>query len=161
MFVYSIRSSTVKLIGVILIAILCVGIVISSSEESTVYASSEGLTVDYGGIEGREDRIAFIEGFGIKVDGNGETEELFRMPGEFDRILSGYNQLQLRQGLDLTRYKNRKVRHFSYTVTNYKGEGECRVNLYVYRSRIIACDLTCKDEGIVIPLCEVREDMLT
>lgn len=161
MFIYSVRSSTVKLFGVILIALLCVGIVIGSSDEGTVYASSEGKTVNYGGMETKEDRIAFIESFGLRVDPSSETEESYRLPGEFDRVLSGYNQLQLRQGLDLTKYKNRKIRHFSYKVTNYDYQGECTVNLYIIRSRIIGCDLSSTEgTGFVLPLLEIEPDKL-
>ena len=161
MFIYSIRSSTVKLIGAIVIAVLCICVVVGASGEDTVFASANGRTVDYGGIREKEDRIAFIRGFGLEVDSDGEREESFRMPSDFDRIVGGYNQIQLRQGLDLTKYKNRKVHHFSYAVTNYTAEGDWTVNLYIYRDRIIACDLSCTaGDGTVLPLTEVDPEML-
>ena len=44
------------------------------------------------------------------------------IPEEFDKIFMGYNEIQKRQGLDLSRYKNKSVMRYTYEVTNYSGE---------------------------------------
>ena len=153
MLIYSIRSSTVKLIGVLLIAVLCAVALMSGGETASVYASAEGITVRYDGIDDAQDRIAFIGGFGISVDASSVGEEKYRMPDDFARVIGGYNQIQRRQGLDLERYKNRRVTHYCYTVTNCTERAT--VNLYQYRDRIIACDLTLTDSATVHPLTEI------
>ena len=160
MFVYSIRSSTVKLVGVLLVAILAVVGIIFADGGATV-AASASTEVNYGGIKTEEDRIAFIEGFGIKVDKDSKTEESFRMPDSFDRVILGYNELQKRQGLDLSKYAKKRVTRYSYRVLNYDSEGEVYANLFVYRGRIVACDISSADpEGFVIPLTLVERDKL-
>ena len=160
MFVYSIRSSTVKLVGVLLVAILAVVGIIFADGGATV-AASASTEVNYGGIKTREDRIAFIEQFGIKVDKESESEESFKMPDSFDRVILGYNELQKKQGLDLSKYAKKRVTRYSYRVSNYDSDGEVYANLFVYRGKIVACDISSADpEGFVIPLTLVERDNL-
>jgi hypothetical protein len=119
----------------------------------TIYASSAATEIDYGGIKTKEQRIAFIEQFGIEVDAESEEESPFRMPDNFDRVILGYNELQKKQGLDLLKYKNKKVTRYSYKVKNLDSESEAYANLFVHRGKIIACDISSAEkDGFVIPL---------
>jgi len=74
-----------------------------------------------------------------------------KIPREFDRVMSTYNELQKRQGLDLTKYKGREVTRYSYNVTNYPGyEGKVTANVIVYKSRVIGGDVSSSDvEGFI------------
>ena len=155
MFIYSVRASTLKLFACIFccIAVLVVLLAIGSGE--TVYASVNGREINYSGIKTNEDRIAFIEGFGIKVNPTAAREESFTMPEDFDRVILGYNQIQKTQGLDLTKYERKRVTHYAYEVTNYDSDGAVYVNLLVYRNRIIAADISsASDGGFVSSLTE-------
>lgn len=161
MFVYSIRSSTVKFFGFLLLTLaLVVGVVVFGSGES-VLASSDGVTVSYSGIKTDEARRDFIEGFGIELSADAPEEKSFKMPDNFDRVILGYNELQKKQGLDLSKYAKKKVTRYSYKVTNYNSDEEVYANLFVFRGRIVACDLSSANpEGFVIPLTLVKSDML-
>ena len=152
MFIYSIRASTIKFFGFIAVTLaVLVGIVIMGGG-GTVLASGSG-EINYGGMKTNEDRVAFIEQFGLKVE-DGPTEEIpFTMPDNFDRVITGYNELQKKQGLDLSKYLKKKVTRYTYKVTNYDSEGEVYANLFVYRQKIVACDLSSANpEGFVVPL---------
>ena len=70
-------------------------------------------------------------------------------------------KLQQRQGLDLSKYRNKKVTRYSYKVTNYKGEGDVIANLFIHRGRIVACDISSQSpDGFVIPLTQVERESL-
>ena len=161
MFIYSIRASTIKVCCVILLfAVILTGLVLSG-KGGVVSAASSATEVDYGGIKTKDDRISFIQGFGIEVDEGSEEVAQFRMPDSFDRVILGYNELQKRQGLDLSKYENKRVTRYTYKVTNYDGDGEVYANLFVYRNRIVACDLSSiSPDGFVIPLTLVSKDNL-
>jgi hypothetical protein len=74
-----------------------------------------------------------------------ETVEV-TIPSEFDKIFTGYNEIQRRQGLDLSDYKKKKVMRYTYEVTNYEGEtGTVYANLLVYRNRVIGGDICSAD----------------
>ncbi|MBQ7344161.1 MAG: DUF4830 domain-containing protein [Clostridia bacterium] len=155
MFVYTVRASTLKFFGCIILCIAVLVLLLTLGQAQTVYASAGGREINYGGMKTNEDRVAFIEGFGIKVKTEPVTEESFTMPEDFDRVILGYNQIQKTQGLDLTKYTRKRVTHYSYEVTNYDHEGTVYVNLLVYRNRIIAADISsASDGGFVSSLTE-------
>lgn len=158
MFVYSIRSSTVKFFGVLLVAVLAIVGIVVGGQGGVVSASSTATEIDYSGIKTKDDRIAFIEQFGISVNKDSESEESFKMPDNFDRVILGYNELQKKQGLDLSKYAKKRVNRYTYRVENYDSDGEVYANLFVYRGKIVACDISSADpEGFVIPLTTVEK----
>ena len=153
MFIYSIRASTIKMIGLITLALVLIGALALSGQTSAVAAMSSNTGIDYGGIKTKEDRIAFIEQFGFKVDQASEEEAAFRMPKDFDRVILGYNELQKKQGLDLSKYQNKKVTRYTYKLLDYDYDGEVYANLFVHRGKIVACDIsTANPDGFVLPL---------
>lgn len=155
MFIYSIRASTIKFFGFIMLTLLLLVGVVAFSDNDAVLASVNG-EINYGGIKTEEDRIAFIESFGIKVDKESEEEASFTMPDDFDRVILGYNELQKKQGLDLSKYQRKKVTRYSYKVSNYDYRGDVYASLFIYRGKIVACDLSSADpEGFVLPLTQV------
>ena len=152
MFVYSIRASTIKFFGFIAVTLaILIGILAMGS--GGIVEASGGGEVNYGGIKTNEDRVAFIEQFGLKVEAEPKEEIPFAMPDNFDRVITGYNELQKKQGLDLSKYAKKKVTRYTYKVTNYNSQSDVYANLFVYRQKIVACDLSSADpEGFVIPL---------
>ncbi len=161
MFVYSIRASSVKFFAfVFLLLALVVGVFVAS-EEGVVFASSTNLEINYSGIKDAESRVSFIEQFGIEIDDEPIEEEAFKMPSSFDRVILGYNELQKKQGLDLSKYQRKKVTRYTYKVTNYDYDGEVWANIFVYRNKIVAADISSADpEGFVIPLTLVDRSKL-
>lgn len=147
MFIYTIKASTLKLFACIILCAVVLGVLLTLGSTQTVYASASGREINYGGMKSNEDRVAFIEGFGIKVKSDPIREETFIMPENFDRIIEGYNQIQKMQGLDLGRYSRKRVTHYAYEVTNYMSDGAVYVNLLVYKSRIIAADISSTHDG--------------
>lgn len=157
MFIYSVRASTIKFFSVIALTLLVlVGILaFGGAGDGTVYATSGNI--DFSGVKTDEDRVAFISQFGIKLKAGTVEEEEFRVPENFDRVISGYNEIQKRQGLDLSRYKNKKVTRYTYEAEEYNGRSEnVFVNLVVYKGTVIACDVSSTSpDGFIEPLVKL------
>jgi len=153
MFIYAVRARSVKFFAVLLLALaVLLGVIFGGG---AVSASAEGREVDFSGMKTEEDRIAFLKSFGIEVkDGKAIEEQSFVMPENFDRVMLGYNEIQKRQGLDLSKYAKKKVTRYTYEVVGYEGyDGAVFANLLVYRNRIIGCDICSSDpEGFVSPV---------
>ena len=147
MFVYSVRASTIRFFAVLVLSIIGMLFLLSLGSEASVYASVDGIDVNYGGIKTASDRIAFLQGQGLEVKEQALVEENYTMPEDFDRVISGYNEIQKAQGLDLSKYKGRRITHYAYEVTNYDFDGVVVANMLVYRGRIIALDLSSMDNG--------------
>ena len=135
---------------------LLVGFLVFGGKGESVAAAS--VSIDFSGVKTEEDRVAFISQFGIKVKGEGASSEEFRVPENFDRIIRDYNELQKMQGLNLEKYKNKKVTRYTYEAENYEGhEGTVFVNLIIYRNTVIACDVSSTEpDGFLHPLVKLN-----
>lgn len=156
MFIYSVRGSTIKFVLLIVLSLaLLAGILLFGS--GSAVAASVGADIKLSGIKTNEDRLAFISQFGINVAGEEKESETFAIPEAFDRVTAKYNEIQKAQGLDLTKYKNKKVTRYTYSVSDYEGyDGEVNVNLIIYRNTVIACDVSSDSpSGFVKPLFEL------
>ena len=151
MFVYSVRATTIKFFGVICVALATLITVIAilpgqvtSGEEVQVGSDGEEVVqvISYEKVKTAEDAAKFLSQFGWEVNANDVEEVDVTLPSVFDKILTAYNELQMRQGLNLTKYKNKPVVRYTFIVTNYPGvEGPVLANVLVYRNRVIGGDL--------------------
>ena len=86
----------------------------------------------------------------------GEPKEsvTFSVPEDFDKVIAGYNELQKSQGLDISKYKNKKVTRYTYEIDGYGDyKGPVNINLIVYRNTVVACDISSADPtGFIEPL---------
>ena len=156
MFIYSIRASTIKFVAVVTLCIVGLGLLLGMSGEDAVFATTDGTEINYGGVRSAEEGIKFIGQFGLTVKEEPTTDETVALPETFDKVLNEYNELQKLQGLDLSKYKSKRVSHYTYEVTNYSHTGSVFVNLYIARGRVVGCDLTgLGSEAFVIPLSAV------
>lgn len=154
MFVYSVRASTIKFFSVIVLTLLVlVGILaLGSSAEDSVYTASSNI--DFSGVKTNDERVGFISQFGITVNPEPKEEEEFRVPENFDRVISGYNEIQKKQGLDITKYKNKKV--VRYTYEGERSGESFYVNLVIYKGTVIACDISSTSpDGFIEPLVKL------
>lgn len=148
MFIYSLRASTLKFFAVVCVALAAVitliAFVPAYGDDST--AVSGNVEIKYDGVKTGEDRIAFLRQFGWEVRAEPKESAEVTIPAEFDKIFTGYNEIQKRQGLDLSDYKKKKVMRYTYEVTNYEGHtGTVYANLLVYRNRVIGGDICSAD----------------
>ena len=158
MFVYSVRASTLRFSLVIALMLAMLTALIAFGSEESVSVFRDGEAYRFTGVKDEEDRIAFLRQFGIEVMGEGESTESFTMPDATDRVLLGYNEIQKRQGLDLSKYRGKRVTRYTYEVKNGDYEGVTLVNLIVCRGRVIAADVSGSEPGdFVIPLTEFRQ----
>ena len=155
MFVYSLRANTLKFFGVLCVALVALITLIaflpSNEGDMAVSAqSNEGKTVSisYGKVKTNEDRIKFLEQFGWNVAAEPLESEEVVIPGEFDKVFAGYNEIQKSQGLDLGKYKKKKLTRYTYEVTNYEGyEGKVYANILIYKNKVVGGDICSADSG--------------
>ena len=155
MFVYSVRASTLRFA---LVVFLTLGILITALAlgGATAVSVSAGGEIRFGGIRTNEDRLEFINQF-VELSGEPIEVEKFTVPENFDRIIAGYNEIQKSQGLNLNKYKNKRVTRYTYRIDGYEDySGEVNVNLFIYRNTVVACDVSSLDPGgFVLPLIKL------
>ena len=153
MFVYSVRATTIRFFGVVCIALaalitLIAFVPVYVNESPTAATQGEGSekSISYDKIRSAKEAEDFLSQFGWKVDADAVQTVEVTIPAEFDKIFTGYNELQKRQGLDLSKFRNKSVLRYTFPVTNYPGEnGTVYANVLVYRNRVIGGDLCTAD----------------
>lgn len=157
MFIYSIRASTIKFFMVVALSLaILAGIFAVNEFMGDTDAASQA--VDFSGIKTGSDRIEFISQFIPEISGEEVERVEFSIPENFDRVLRSYNEIQKAQGLDVTKYKNKKVVRYTYELPSYEDyNGPVYVNLIIYRNTVIACDVSSLDpDGFVKPLVKLN-----
>ena len=148
MFICTVRAQTVRFAGVLCLALaILFGVAVIADAGAAIVPPEETVeTVSFSRVKTDEDRLKLLTDLGWKTTGEVVEEESFTLPETFDRVLLGYNEIQKDQGLDLTRYRNKKVTRYTYEITNYPDyEGRVYANLIVWRGRVIAGDISSAD----------------
>lgn len=150
MFIYSFHANTIKFFAVVCLALVALITLIAFVPTYTAGndAAQVGSDVSYNyeKIKSNEDRINFLKQFGWEVNAQAIKEQEVLIPAEFDKIFAEYNEIQRKQGLDLSAFKKKSVMRYTYTVTNYPNyDGEVQVNILVYRNTVIGGDVCSAD----------------
>ena len=94
------------------------------------------------GVKSNEDRVAYLESYGWEVSEEPISVEELLVPEEFDETYAQYLELQSAQGFDLTQYCGKRVRRYTYEVTNYPtGETGIQAGLLIYKNTVVGGDV--------------------
>ena len=151
MFIYSLRAGTIKLVGVVCVALTVLITLIAfvptyAVSSQTSAGVGEKREISYDKIKTNEDVVNFLSQFGWSVEGSPTEVKTVTIPAEFDKIFAAYNEMQKEQGLNLSKYKNKEVTRYTFEVKNYEGyEGRVLANVLVYRNRVIGGDICSAD----------------
>lgn len=148
MFVYTMRAGTLKFFAVVgvALALLVTLIVLVPTYGTDAPTSFETVSYQYGKIKTNDDVESFLSQFGWQVEDEPLESVKVTIPDEFDKIFTAYNEIQRRQGLNLSKYKRKEVTRYTYAVTNYEGyEGKVYANVLVYRGRVVGGDVCSAD----------------
>lgn len=150
MFVYSIKGNTLKLFGIIALALVAVTVLAvtlpssQSVEAGSILESSN--TINYDKIKTDEARKGFLRQFGWEVEASAVEEVEMKIPADFDKIMNAYNDIQKDQGLDLSKYKGKTVQRYTYEIKNYPDyDGTVYANVIIYRNRVVGGDICSAD----------------
>ncbi len=147
MFVRSVKMSTVRLVSIAMLAIVAIIVLIvlipsGNASQTALLGAGETKEIRFDKIKSDEERINFLSQFGYEVDATPIEAVEVTIPKEFDKVFAAYNELQKKEGLDLGRYKGKKVMRYTYKVTNYPGyDGDVYASLLVYKNKIIGGDV--------------------
>lgn len=96
------------------------------------------------GIKTNEDRVAYLEEYGWQVKQEPLATQELIVPKEFDESYTDYLALQSEQGFDLTKYAGKRLKRYTYEITNYPtGEAGVQVNLLVYKNTVVGGEVLC------------------
>ena len=146
MFVQSVRMNTLKIIGIALLAVFARVMLFVFVPQGSGEQSPAAPTLRFDKMKSDDERTAFLAELGYEVESTPTESVEVTIPDEFDKVFAAYNQLQKQMGLDLGRYKGKKVMRYTYKVTNYDGYNDTVfANLLVHKNKIIGGDVCSAD----------------
>lgn len=102
-------------------------------------------------VKTNDDRIQFLSTYGWQVAPEPTAVEELLIPKEFDDSYRDYLTLQAEQGFDLTRLAGKRLKRYTYQITNYPtGENDVRVNLLIHKNTVVGGEvLSSKLDGFL------------
>ena len=163
MFIVSVKSDFIKklFIFIFIVVFAVIGGIISVSNNRTATVGSfNNVSLK---AENHADRKAFFANFGWEISDEPVEVKETVIPAEFNQTYSQYNELQLAQGFNLEKYKNTRVKSWSYEILNYPGyensSGTIRGNILTYNGKIIGGDICSTElDGFMHGFC--KEDII-
>lgn len=89
-------------------------------------------------VRSNEERVAYLSAYGWEVSPEPIATEELLIPEEMDESYQEYLALQSQQGFDLTKYAGKRVKRYTYEITNYpSGEAGVQANLLIFRNTVV------------------------
>ena len=119
-------------------ALCCCALLVNVDALRTAHGMETAATVSPKNIKTNEDRVAYLSEYGWQVKSEPLATQELIIPKDFDESYNDYLTLQSEQGFDLTRYAGKRVKRYTYEITNYPtGESGVQVNLLVYKNTVV------------------------
>ncbi len=137
MFIVSMKTTRSHVMGTVLVSALLLATVVSLCWKPGTGAMAQPVAASQ-----EDGRRAYLQELGYEPDKAEPQVREILIPTEFDEAFSSYNALQQENGMDLTAYRGKRVKCWTYKVTNYPGEDTVVANLYVYKDKVVGGDIS-------------------
>jgi hypothetical protein len=144
MFIFTAKFNKKKaVIAVLVLAAVLIGIILIAGSISRSNASNAKETAALSAVvKNNDQRVKYLNSLGWEVDKDPIEEQKVVIPREFSDIYKRYNDIQIAQGFDLTKYSGIEAQRYTYKVRNYpEATGNVVADIIVYRNQIIAGDV--------------------
>ena len=125
-------------LGVAAAALLCCCAVALNLGQSLTREASASALPDPKGVRTNEDRVEYLSAYGWQVSQEPIATQELLIPEELDSSYDEYLALQTGQGFDLEKYAGKRVKRYTYEITNYPtGETGVQANLLICRNTVV------------------------
>lgn len=140
MFIWSVKLNRNLLWGVCAVVCLSIGAVAVFTPKNSEDVLKNAVDTS---AKTTEEQVTLLQSFGYEVDPEPMLIEEIIIPSEFDENYETYNNYQKLSGFDLSKYKGRRVKKYTYQVNNYPNQPEGIVaNLLVYNGKAVGGDIS-------------------
>ena len=148
MFVYSVKSSKLKLVALSVLAVAAVAALLIVARGNR--PASGGDSIRHAAATAQE-RMAFLSQFGWEISEDPiEVAEVI-IPAEFDETYNKYNDIQRAQHFDLKNFAGKRVKRWTYEISNYPGyegkPGVVQANLLIDKGLVVGGDVCSLELG--------------
>lgn len=148
MFIVTAKVHRGRIAAVAAAAAVVCGVLVAAVSLLNLRGAAVSTAASPKGVKSEEDRVAYLESYGWTVSGGPVAVEELLIPEEFDETYTQYLELQSAQGFDLSEYRGKRVKRYTYEITNYPtGETGIQAGLLIYRNTVIGGDVLSPELG--------------
>ena len=138
------------------ITVLCCCAAVAAALILTLGGRAVTASAEVKHIRTNDDRLAYLNGLGWEVSLQPIATEELLIPEQFDDSYAGYLKLQEDQGFDLSRYCGKRIKRYTYQLTNYPTQDEpMQIALLIYKNRVIGGQIQSASgsllHGLILP----------
>lgn len=164
MFIVTARVPKRRLVAGVVTVLFCAVAAIAAVALS-LGGRSVTASAEVKGVRDNDDRVAYLTGLGWQVSAEPIAAEELLIPDTFDDSYADYLALQTEQGFDLTQYCGKRVKRYTYEISNYPtGETGVQIALLIYKDRVVGGQVQAADgsftHGLVRPAQSSSETSL-
>lgn len=137
------KKSSLLLPAVLILAFLVFLLLARFCAEPAALAA--GSRSEYRNIDTNEKRLALIASFGRECEEKPAEVVEVTVPREFDSVYEAYNELQKPLGLDLSDFRGKTLRRYTYVLKNHSDAGTVYVNLLFSVDTFVGGDVSSAD----------------
>lgn len=142
MFVFSLKANKKRLVILLVVIVAALMVLYIAVNRDTPVVNDGAISLK---ASNEQERLAFLSQFGWEVDEDPVAVEEVIIPTEFNEVYEKYNQLQLSQNFDLTKYAGKTAKKWTYEIKNYPGYGAdsglIQANILVFEGVVIGGDV--------------------
>lgn len=143
MFVLSLRTSKKRLLIILTVIVAALLALYFAVNRDSPVTGDGAISLK---ASNEQERLTFLSQFGWEVDTDPIAVEEVIIPTEFNSVYEKYNQLQISQNFDLTKYAGKTAKKWTYRIKNYPGYGAdsnlIQVNILVHEGVVIGGDVS-------------------
>ena len=148
------------------ITALCCCAAVAAALILTLVARAVTASAEVKHIRTNDDRLAYLNGLGWQVSLQPIATEELLIPQQFDDSYADYLKLQEDQGFDLARYCGKRIKRYTYQLTNYPAQDEpMQIALLIYKNRVIGGQIQSASgsllHGLTLPAAAEEEPRST
>lgn len=148
MFIFTAKVHRGRIAAVAAAAVAVCGVLVAVTGLLNARGAAVSTSASPKGVKSNEDRVAYLESYGWAVSPEAVSVEELLIPEEFDDTYTQYLELQASQGFDLTQYCGKRVKRYTYEITNYPtGETGVQAGLLIYKNTVVGADVLSPELG--------------
>lgn len=143
MFVFTTKFNRKKaVIAVIVLAAILIAVVMIAGSADRADTNSKETAALSAVVKNNDQRVKYLNSLGWEVEKKALEEQKVVIPRNFSDVYKKYNEIQLAQGFDLSKYGGIEATRYTYQVLNYPNcDSNVVADIIIYRNRIIAGDV--------------------
>jgi hypothetical protein len=143
MFIFTTKFNRKKaLLAVVVLAVILIAIILIAGSADRAGSKSKETAALSAVVKNNDQRVKYLNSLGWEVEKKALEEQKVVIPRDFSDVYKKYNEIQLAQGFDLSKYGGVEATRYTYKVLNYPDcDSNVVADIIIYRNHVIAGDI--------------------